>query len=81
MGELIGDGSPLINKSLGGGKIQSELMEKNETVGQDNPDGYKGERRNGVVVFERKKQNEIPLVMPSTDNKYLSLPEQIVKKF
>jgi hypothetical protein len=66
MGELIGDCTPLKNKALAGSKIQIELMKKNETVGQDNPDGYKRERRNGVVVFDRKKQNGIPLVMIAT---------------
>ncbi len=63
MGDLKRDSTPLKNKALAGSKIHSELMKKNEPVGQDNPDRYEGERRNGVVVFEGEQQNKIPLIL------------------
>jgi hypothetical protein len=73
MGDLKRDSTPLKNKALAGSKIHGELMKKNEPVGQDNPDRYKGERRNGVVVFEGEQQNKIPLIMVATYGKNLRL--------
>ena len=57
MHDLIRDGAPFKNEVLAFDDIQRNLMEKNQAIGQDEPDGNQGKGRSRVIVLEGKKQS------------------------
>ncbi len=57
MGDLIRNCAPFKNEVLAFDDIQRNLMEKNQAIDQDEPDGDQGEGRSGVIVFEGEKQS------------------------
>lgn len=82
MGDLIRDGAPLEDKSLAGGKVQRDLVVKNQAIGKDQPDRNKGKSTGRIVVFERKKQRFVPAIPElETGQREMGMKEKVKRSF
>ncbi len=61
--DLVRNRPPLEDESLAFDDIQRNLMKKNPSIGQNDPDGDEGKSEGWVVVFQGDKQILVPLGM------------------